>query len=132
MSGARLKLALLVLGVLTAPAPSCARSHAPGEPAPAEEAESSASLRVANNYSLAMEVFTMSAGVTTRVGTVSPGERGQFVLAPATFRNGTMEVLARPTGGGRLFRSGPLGLEAGQVIELIIASDLIGTTAAVW
>jgi hypothetical protein len=87
---------------------------------------------VTNHYSLPMEIFAATGGATHRLGIVHPGTVSQFALPPAMFvTGGSVELLAQPAALGPIFRSGPLLLSAGEVVDLVLAAQLWSSTATI-
>ena len=90
-----------------------------------------ASLRVSNNSQLALDMYVRSGGVTQRLGTVSPGLDGTFVLQPEMLRDGPVELFAQPIGGGRIVRSGALAVSPGGIVEFYIGHSVIDSHVTV-
>ncbi len=90
-----------------------------------------ASLQVANNSQLAMDMYVRSGGVTQRLGTVSPGLSSSFVLQPEVLRDGPVELFAQPIGGGRIIRSGALALSPGGVVDFNIGPNASSTDSQI-
>jgi hypothetical protein len=65
------------------------------------------------------------------MGTVSPGIVSQFKLRQALLGNGLVEFTAEPADGAYTVRSGELLLEAGDVVDFVIANHLRHSTATV-
>jgi hypothetical protein len=114
--------ALVPALLLTASA--CARSSG-GETAPSA---GPVEVQVTNQNALPMEVYASGSGINHRMGTVHPGMNGNFVLPQNLVGNGSVEFEARPSGGGRPFRSGEVLLAPGAFIQFQIAPQLFNST----
>ena len=117
-----LGLRLVVPALLLAAA--CARSGGGGT-APAA---GSVEVQVTNGNALPMEVYASGAGIDHRLGTVHPGMRGNFVIPQNLVGGGSVLFEARPSGGGRSFRSGEILLAPGSLIQFQIAAQLFSST----
>ena len=85
-------------------------------------------VEVQNQHALPMEVYAFASGITQRLGTVHPGMSGRFTLPQNLIGNGSVQFEARPSGGGKPFRSGEILLEPGSVVDLEIAAQLFNST----
>ena len=65
-------------------------------------------VEVQNQHALPMEVYAFASGITQRLGTVHPGMSGRFTLPQNLIGNGSVQFEARPSGGGKPFRSGEI------------------------
>jgi len=88
-------------------------------------------VHVTNDYALQVDVYAEAGGTSYLMGTVSPGIDSRFVLRQAVLALGPVELVARPRGGERPFRSQRLLLAPGDVVELEITSTLINSTVNV-
>lgn len=118
------RLGVLVPALLLT-ASACARSGAGDEPEPNE---GRASVEVTNRHALPMEVYAFGSGITHRMGTVHPGMAGHFSVPQNLIGSGSVLFEARPSGGGRPFRSGDLLLAPGAVVDFVIAAQLFNST----
>jgi hypothetical protein len=114
----------LALPALLLTASACARSGG-GEPAPAA---GSVEVQVTNRNALPMEVYASGSGINHRMGTVHPGMNGNFVIPQNLVGGGSVQFEARPSGGGRPFRSGEVMLAPGSLIQFQIGSQLFNST----
>ena len=89
-----------------------------------------ATVEVRNDHALPVEVFVMATGSNQRLGTVYPGMRGNFSVPPAYLGGGSVELQVR-TAAGHLFRSGPLLLSPGAVVDVSVTPQLFNSTAIV-
>jgi len=90
----------LVVGALSigaaAPMAGCAHpAQASGDVAPA----TAIGLRVRNDNFLDMDVYAVSAGLATRVGTVTGNSRRNFVLDASMADGQDFRIVATPIGG---------------------------------
>ena len=87
---------------------------------------------VQNDYALPMEAYVIGTGTSYRMGTVDPGIVRRFVLRKDMLAtNHTMEFVAQATGYGPQARTGSLTVVPGDVVDFIIATNLLGTRAQV-
>ena len=101
-------------------AASCARSgEAAGEVAPS----SAIGLRVRNNNFLDMDVYAVSAGLATRLGTVTGNSTRNFVL-DGSLATPDLRIVATPIGGNGRASTGQLLVTPGQVIDFTIGAML--------
>jgi hypothetical protein len=103
---------------------ACAHSGG-GAAAPAA---GSVEVAVTNQNALPMEVYASGSGISHRMGTVYPGMNGQFVIPQTLVGNGSVLFEARPSGGGRPFRSGEILLAPGSLVRFQIAPQLFNST----
>jgi hypothetical protein len=86
------------------------------------------SVEVTNNNALPMEVSAFGSNISHRLGTVNPGLSSHFTIPKNLIGNGSVELEARPSGGGRAFRSDDILLSPGAVVDFIIAQQLFNST----
>jgi hypothetical protein len=86
------------------------------------------SVEVTNLHALPMEVFALGSGITQRLGTVHPGMEAHFNIPQTLVGNGSVQLEAHPSGGGRPFRSGDVLLAPGAVLDFTIAPQLFNST----
>ncbi|HVO34655.1 MAG TPA: alpha-amylase family glycosyl hydrolase, partial [Gemmatimonadales bacterium] len=87
---------------------------------------------VQNDYALPMEAYVLGAGTDYRMGTVDPGIVSRFVLRSNMLStNHILEFVAQSTGYGPQARTGQLTVVPGDIVDFIIATNLIGTRAVV-
>jgi hypothetical protein len=98
-------------------------NEAAGELAPA----SSIGLQVKNQNFYDMDVYAVSEGVATRVGTVTGNSTRTFSLHPS-LASQDLRIVASPIGGNGRASSGTLTAGAGQTIEFTIGSSLRNST----
>ena len=101
-------------------AASCSRTgQAAGEVAP----ESAVGLHVRNNNFLDMDVYAVSAGLATRLGTVTGNSARNFVLDPS-LATPDLRIVAAPIGGNGRASTGQVLVGPGQTIDFTIGSVL--------
>ena len=87
---------------------------------------------VQNDYALPMEAYVVGTGTSYRMGTVNPGIESRFVLRRDMLSTDhILEFIAQATGYGPQARTGQLQVMPGDVVDFIIATNLIGTRAQV-
>jgi hypothetical protein len=86
------------------------------------------SVEVTNNNALPMEVSAFGSNIAHRLGTVNPGLGSHFTIPKNLIGNGSVQLEARPSGGGRAFRSGEILLSPGAVVDFIIDQQLFNST----
>jgi hypothetical protein len=116
---------LLVAGL--ALSAGCAKS---GEEGVEPVTGPSATVEVRNDHPLPVEIFATGSGTNQRLGTVHPGMEGRFAIPPAMLGGGSVELQVRAA-NGQLFRSGPLLLAPGAVVDVVVATQLFNSTATV-
>jgi hypothetical protein len=105
-------------------AASCSRTgQAAGEVAPA----AAVGLRVKNNNFLDMDVYAVSAGLATRLGTVTGNSSRNFVLDPS-LATPDLHIVATPIGGNGRASTGQVLVSPGQTIDFTIGAILQNST----
>lgn len=118
-------LSCATLSGLSLGAAACSRTgQAAGEVAPA----SAVGLHVRNNNFLDMDVYAVSAGLATRLGTVTGNSSRNFVVSP-TLATPDLRIVATPIGGNGRASSGQLLVSPGQTIEFTIGANMLNSTA---
>jgi hypothetical protein len=118
---------MLVPGLLLAGS-ACARGGGEGE-SETPPNNSPVRVEVTNNYALPIEIYAVGSGITHRMGTVHPGMAGRFVVPQNLIGSGSVELQARPGTTKPPFRSGPLLLAPGTIVDFMIAPQLFNSTA---
>jgi hypothetical protein len=90
----------------------------------------SASVEVRNNHALPVEIVAQGSGINQRLGTVHPGMEGSFSIPPAMLGGRAVELVV-VAGTGQRFRSGPLLLSPGAVVDVVCEAQLFNSTAVV-
>jgi hypothetical protein len=105
---------------------ACTKSS--GGPVP--PATGPAHVEVTNRYALPVEIYAVGSSITQRLGTVNPGFDAHFVI-PAALLSSSVELQARPNTSVAPYRSGPLLLSPGAVVDLVVAAQLFSSTATI-
>lgn len=122
---------LVAAGLIAAGAAGCAANAASSDRGSVQAAANAVTVSVQNDYMLAMDIYAVTSGHSMRLGSVGPGMHDTLVLDPAFMPNGFVEIVAQPTGGGRVVRSGELNPAAGQTIDFLIDTNLVGSRATI-
>ena len=125
--GAMIRRAWVLVAGLVLYGSGCAKSGGDDvEPVDAP----SATVEVRNDHPLPVEIFVTGSGSSHRLGTVHPGMQGGFAVPPSILAGGSVELQVR-SANGQLFRSGPLLLAPGAVVDVVVATQLFSSTAIV-
>jgi len=117
----RLWVGALVIGAGLPWAAGCAHTaQASGDVTPL----TAIGLRVRNENLLDMDVYAVSAGLATRVGTVTGNSRHNFVLDASMADGQDFRIVATPVGGNGRATTGTLAVSPGQLIDFTIGSTL--------
>jgi hypothetical protein len=87
-------------------------------------------LNVSNHSGSPMEIYAAGSGTLYRVGTVYPGLTSRLVIRPGIFVNGPVEFRAL-SGNRPAFRSGPILLVPGDVVDLKLEDQSVISSASV-
>jgi hypothetical protein len=124
MKGIRMLAGLLAIGATVASSSACFRTNqAGGDVAPA----SVIGLKVMNDNFLDVDVYAVSQGLATRVGTATGNSTRSFVL-DATMRAQDLRIVATPIGGNGRASTGPVQAGPGQTIEFRVGSQLTNSS----
>jgi hypothetical protein len=88
-------------------------------------------LRVQNNYSTEVRVFAVNGGQKNYIAKAMPGETRTFVLDPNLFPANAISFEARPADDATPKTVGPLKVNRGETVELVIPATIANTTATV-
>jgi hypothetical protein len=106
---------------------ACSRSNElGGEIAPANAVV----VHVSNQNFLDMDVYAVSAGLATRIGTVTGNSSRDFVI-DASMTNQDFRIVASPIGGNGRASTGTIAVSAGQTVDFTIGSILRNSTVFV-
>lgn len=120
-------LACATISAFGVGAASCSRNgEAAGEVVPT----SAIGLRVRNNNFLDMDVYAVSAGLATRLGTVTGNSSRNFVM-DGSLGTPDLRIVATPIGGNGRATTGQLLVSPGQVIDFTIGSTLNNSTVII-
>ncbi len=116
-------LTLVICLMLTVPA--CAKGGGEDTPPPDD---SPVRVEVTNNYALPVEIYAAGSGISQRLGTVHPGMSGRFAIPQNIVRSGAVELRAAASGVSRPFRSGPLLLAPGTIVDFQVMPQIFNST----
>lgn len=120
MRGRHLLVGLIAATATVSTVGACSRTQeAGGEVAPA----TAIGLRVRNDNFLDMDVYAVSEGLATRLGTVTGNSSRNFIL-DASLATRDFRIVAAPIGGNGRASSGSVIVSPGQTIEFTIGSIL--------
>jgi hypothetical protein len=124
MRGKRVLIGLFAAAATVPVASACSHTQeAGGEVAPA----TAIGLHVKNDNFLDMDVYAVSDGLATRLGTVTGNSSRNFVL-DATLAVQDFRIVATPIGGNGRASSGSVSVSPGQTIDFTIGSILRNST----
>jgi hypothetical protein len=127
MRGKQLLIGLFSVGAVLGSATACSRTNEMGgEVAPA----SAIGVSVRNENFLDVDVYAVSDGLTTRLGTVTGNSRGMFALDPS-YATRDLAIVATPIGGSGRASSGKVLVSAGQTIDFTVGSTLSNSRVVV-
>jgi hypothetical protein len=119
---------MLLPGLLLVAASGCRRGGEDNPPQPASGTP--VQVEVINHFALPVEIYAVGAGVEYRLGIVHPHMEGHFAIPPAMIGGGSLEFHAQPTPPTRgIYKSGPLLIAPGRIVDLVIAAQLFNSTA---
>ena len=81
-------------------------------------------LRVQNNFTTKVRVFTVLGGQVNEVASVMPNDVHTAVLDPNIIPSSSISFELRPVDGGTSKRLGPYSLNKGETAELVITPNL--------
>ena len=117
----RILVGILAFGLAVPMASACAHAaQASGDVAPV----TAIGLRVRNDNFLDMDVYAVSAGLATRLGTVTGNSRRNFVLDASMADGEDFRIVATPVGGNGRATTGNLAVSPGQLIDFTVGSTL--------
>jgi hypothetical protein len=127
MRGKQLLIGLFSVGAMLSTASACARTNElGGDVAP----ESGVGVQVKNNNFLDMDVYAVSDGMPTRLGTVTGNSSRSFVIDPS-FATQDLRIVATPIGGNGRAGTGAVLASPGQTIVFTIGSTLASSSVYV-
>ena len=116
----------LAIAATLAGAGACNRSNElAGDIAPSN----AVGVHVVNQNFLDVDVWAVSSGVPTRLGTVSGNSNKDFMLDPSMTATNDLRLVATPIGGNGRGSTGPLIVGPGQTIEFRVGSLLRNSSA---
>ena len=127
MRGKRLLIGLLSASATLSAATACSRpNEAAGDLSPAE----SIGLTVTNQNFLDMDVYAVSEGLATRLGTVTGNTKRNFMLHPSMATR-DLRIVATPIGGNGRASTGSVTVSPGQTIEFRIGPTLRNSSVSI-
>ncbi len=127
MKSTRLLIGLFAIGATLTTVGACAHSgQAAGDVIPANILN----LHVANENFLDMDVYAVSHGLATRVGTVTGNTSRNFVIS-ATLSGQDFDIVAAPIGGNGRASTGTINPAPGQTIDFTIGSVMSHSTVSI-
>ena len=127
MRSHRLAIAFLAAFAAASAASSCAHTgQAAGDLAPA----TAIGLSVTNQNFLDMDVYAVSDGLATRLGTVNGNNSRVFTLNPSLAVR-DLRIVATPIGGNGQASTGEVIVSPGQTIEFRIGSTLRNSSVSI-
>jgi hypothetical protein len=124
MRGKYLLVGLIAATATVSTVSACSRTQeAGGEVAPS----TAIGLHVKNDNFLDMDVYAVSSGLATRVGTVTGNSSRTFVL-DGSLADRDFRIVATPIGGNGRASSGSLAVSPGETVDFTIGSILRNST----
>lgn len=121
MRGIRLVIGLFAMTATLGTISACSRaSEAGGEVYP----QGAVGLHVENDNFLDVDVFAISQGMRTRLGTVTGSSSATFMIEPSMATQGDLRIIATPIGGMGQASTGSLQVSPGETIEFRVGSVL--------
>ena len=128
MRGLRFWAGVLAIGATLPLAGACTHAaQAAGDVAPS----TAIGLRVRNDNFLDMDVYAVSEGLATRLGTVTGNSRHNFVLDASRADGQDFRIVATPVGGNGRASTGNITVSPGQLIDFTIGSTLRNSSVAI-
>jgi hypothetical protein len=115
--------------VITIGSAGCARNR--GDWKNADGSDAGVRVRVENNNFADMDVYVVSEGIASRLGTVTGNSTQQFVLNRSFIPAQDLRIVATPIGGNGRASSGPILVQPGQEIDFTINPLLRASSASV-
>jgi hypothetical protein len=88
-------------------------------------------LVVRNNNFNDVDVYAVSSGLATRIGTVTGNSSATFTLNPTLVSPTDFRIVATPIGGNGRASTGPIIVSQGQTIEFTVGPVLSQSTVSV-
>jgi len=127
MRGRRLLIGLIAASATVPMATACSRANeAAGDLTPA----TSIGLSVTNQNFLDMDVYAVSYGLATRLGTVTGNQTRTFTLHPS-LASQDFRIVATPIGGNGRASTGSISVSPGQTVDFRIGSLLRNSTVSI-
>ncbi|HXT18415.1 MAG TPA: hypothetical protein VN706_22500 [Gemmatimonadaceae bacterium] len=127
MRGKQLVAGALSILSATAVLSTAACSHNPYEMGGQVVPANAIVVHVTNQNFLDMDVYAVSSGLATRIGTVTGSSSRDFVV-DASMANQDFRIVASPIGGNGRASTGNIAVSAGQTVDFTIGSVLRNST----
>ena len=114
-------LFIALIGMASVSATACRSSNAYDPDVPMDRR---VLLSVKNDNFLDMDVYALSSGLATRIGTATGLSTARFAINPALWEAGDFRVIAAPIGGNGRASTGALSVHSGDQIDFTIGSNL--------
>lgn len=125
----RFIIGVFAIGAALGSASGCSRNNmamATGDVVPAN----AIGVHVQNDNFLDVDVYAVSEGLPTRLGTVTGNSSGNFVL-DGSLASQDLRIVATPIGGNGRASSGTVVASPGQTIDFRIGSILRNSTVSI-
>jgi hypothetical protein len=97
----------------------------------AEAQPGNIALVVRNNNFNDVDVYAVSSGLATRIGTVTGNSSATFTLNPSLVSPTDFRIVATPIGGNGRASTGPINVSPGQTIEFTVGPVLSQSTVSI-
>ncbi|HEY2065157.1 MAG TPA: hypothetical protein VGG84_04310 [Gemmatimonadaceae bacterium] len=97
----------------------------------AEAQPGNITLVVRNNNFNDVDVYAVSSGLATRIGTVTGNSSATFTLNPSLVSPTDFRIVATPIGGNGRASTGPINVSQGQTIEFTVGPVLSQSTVSI-
>ncbi|MFI5279952.1 MAG: hypothetical protein ACHQU1_05625 [Gemmatimonadales bacterium] len=124
-------LRVLALGLAVAVTACAHHAATTGSDSEAKPGVGSVRVHVVNHYQIQMEILVTGSGTAHRLGLVAPGIERDFELPSVVVVGGAVTFRAQPSGFGPLYESEEVRIRAGDIVDLQIATNLLGSRATV-
>jgi hypothetical protein len=127
MRGIHFVVGFVVASAILPAATACSHTNeAGGDVVPA----AAIGLTVTNDNFLDMDVYAVTDGLSTRLGTVTGNGHRSFSLSPS-MASRDLRIVATPIGGNGRASTGEVVVSPGQIIDFRIASLLRNSTVSI-
>ncbi len=120
MRGLRMLVGLFAIGATVSSLGACSHSNTEyGELAPNNQV----AIHIQNQNFLDVDVYAVSNGLASRLGTVTGNGSGNFIVN-ANLTNQNFSIVATPIGGAGRASTGNISVSAGQTVDFRVGSNL--------
>jgi hypothetical protein len=85
-------------------------------------------VHVVNYHTLPVDIYVIGSGTNHRLGTVHPGMEDEFEVPPTLVGGSPVQFLSR-SAAGDAYRSGPILISPGAIVDLVIQRRMFNSTA---